>query len=1040
MTQPDRKRNEGAGPLAEHPDPFDLGRWAASPEMLAIVVFIFALAVTLFLGNSAKAYSEQGLKAEFNFQVRQTTKRIEERMATYEQVQRGAQAFLMASDSVNREEFRLYVSSLRLEEKYPGIQGLAISQIVPKDMKEQHIATVRREGFPNYTIFPTSERDTISTITHIEPFSGLNLRAHGYDMLTDSVRREAMERARDTGQAAASGKVKLIQENGERDQSGLVMYFPVYRRGATVTTVEERRKNIVAWIGAPFRMNDLMAGLGGERSSDIIMAIYDGHEASNQALLFHSIETPSQSLNHASLLQAQEQITVGGRPWTLLIRSSPVFETRLQSSEPTIIVLGGVIASAILSILFWSLASGRKRALALANSMTNHLRESEFRWKYALEGAGDGVWDLDTATGKIMFSKRWKEMLGYADSDLKGEQSEWVRLIHPEDLSATMRIADEFLSGVRPTYSNEFRMQCKDGSWKWILARGTAVSRTNDGAILRAIGTHTDITEHKQNEEALQESNNRLAMEQHRMRVILENSHDAFVALDSDGHITDWNVKAEQTFGWTSEEALGKDFADLIIPREHREAHRREMMQFSETDNKNLTSNVIEAAALHKDGHVVPVELALAGVPQLEGFAVSAFIRDISERKEAERNQAERAKALEEARVALQHSQKLEAVGKLTGGVAHDFNNVLQTIGGNVELLRFMLAGQHAIEKRLDGVMSAVDRGAKLSSQLLAFARRQPLQPVVINPSRIVVEMEDLLQRALGEAIALQTSFPENLWNVAVDRGQFENVVLNLTINARDAMPDGGILSIVLKNETVSSRSMHLGKHVPDGEYVFVLVADNGIGMSNEVLDQAFEPFFTTKPLGVGTGLGLSMAYGFVKQSGGYIQIDSAPGEGTAISIYLPKVPEAEETVPSEEGEAPVGGSETILVVEDDAEVRATVVGLLSDLGYEVIEAHDGESGLDRLRSGKHVDLLFTDVVMPGPISSPILAQEGKVLIPDLAVLFTSGYTRNALVSGGQLEKGVQLLSKPYNREQLAKRIRQVLASSTVKKDFQRLA
>lgn len=326
MTPLDPKSDEA---ITEKPfHAFDLRRWAASPEMLAVVAFLLALAVTLLLGNLAKTYSENVLEAEFDFQVRQTAKRIEERMATYEQVQRGAQAFLTASNSVDREAFQVYVSSLRLDEKYPGIQGLAISQIVPKDMKEQHIAAVRREGFPTYTIFPAGERDTFSAITHIEPFTGLNLRAHGFDMLTDAIRRDAMERARDTGQAAASGKVKLIQENGEREQAGLVMYFPVYRRGTTVATVDERRKNIVAWIGAPFRMNDLMAGIGGERSSEILLSIYDDNEISEKTLLFHSLGESSQAVNHPSLFQAQEKITVGGRPWTLLIRSSPVFEKR----------------------------------------------------------------------------------------------------------------------------------------------------------------------------------------------------------------------------------------------------------------------------------------------------------------------------------------------------------------------------------------------------------------------------------------------------------------------------------------------------------------------------------------------------------------------------------------------------------------------------------------------------------------------------------------------------------------------------------------
>jgi len=998
-----------------------------SAEVLAVVIFFLGIVTTMALWKDARNKDQTVLHTEFNFQARQTAKRIEERMATYEQVERGVQAFLLGSPDIRREDFRLYVKSLRLEETYPGIQGIAISQLVLPSDRVTHESVVRAEGFSNYRIFPIGERSVYSSITHIEPFSGLNLRALGFDMLTSPVRREAMERARDTGQAAASGKVKLIQENGVNEQSGLVMYLPVYRRGAATQSVADRRANIFAWIGAPFRMNDLMAGLGGERSSDIILAIYDGNEISEASKLYDSLAPTVPPSQDTSLFHAERRILVGGRPWILEMRSSPGFERRLNSGVPTLIVLGGAITSAMLSVLVWALASGRRRALSLAKTMTLHLRESEFRWKFALEGAGDGVWDFNVETGRIKNSKRWKEMIEYGESDLKDDFSDWERLIHPEDKEQALSIVKNFLDGASPAYFSEFRLRCKDGSWKWILARGTAVARSADGKALRAIGTHTDVTPRKRNEEALHESHRRLAMEQRRIQVILENSHDAFVALDNASRVTDWNAKATEIFGWTAHEAIGAEIDKLIVSPEHREAFRSSMSRFFATGKATVMGNVFEMHSIDKHGNVIPVELAVARIPQGAGFTISAFIRDIRERKEIEKAQAERARALEEAQTALQHAQKLEAVGKLTGGVAHDFNNVLQTVGGNIELLRHLLGEQPAIEQRLASVMAAVDRGAKLSSQLLAFARRQPLRPVVLNPFRVIQAMDDLIRRAIGEAIEFNTISDAHSWNIYADRGQLENVLLNLAINARDAMPKGGRLTVELKNVSGSSTKSSLPSRLPPGDYVRISITDNGIGMSPEVAEQAFEPFFTTKPIGEGTGLGLSMAYGFVNQSGGHIQLNSKVKQGTVITIYLPRALQQEEPMTILAEEEVAGGSETILVVEDDAAVRSTVVAMLTQLGYRVVEAHDGKSGLDILARQQDIDLLFTDVVMPGPVSSPQLAKEASRLVPGIAILFTSGYTRNALTSGGQLEKGVQLLSKPYNEEELAKKIRHVL-------------
>ncbi|MCC8392565.1 response regulator [Paraburkholderia sp. MMS20-SJTR3] len=390
----------------------------------------------------------------------------------------------------------------------------------------------------------------------------------------------------------------------------------------------------------------------------------------------------------------------------------------------------------------------------------------------------------------------------------------------------------------------------------------------------------------------------------------------------------------------------------------------------------------------------------------------------------------ERTRELEHTQTALQRSQKLEAIGKLTGGIAHDFNNILQVIGGNLQLLQSQLSDDGPALNRVLTATSAVERGAKLSSQLLAFARRQPLQPVATNLAPVITGMDDMLRRALGESVVIETVLAGGLWNVLVDPNQLENVVLNLAINARDAMPDGGKLSIELGNSMLDDDYVASDDDLLPGQYVLLAISDTGVGMTREVIERACDPFFTTKPEGMGTGLGLSMAYGFVKQSGGHFKIYSEPGHGSTIKIYLPRSHEAVVQTAPPVTAAVVGGCETILVVEDDLAVQATVVEMLRELGYHVLKADNAESALGILRSGLSIDLLFTDVVMPGAMRSPDLARRAKALLPDIEVLFTSGYTQNAIVHGGRLDAGVHLLTKPYRREQLARKIRHLLSNA----------
>ena len=408
-------------------------------------------------------------------------------------------------------------------------------------------------------------------------------------------------------------------------------------------------------------------------------------------------------------------------------------------------------------------------------------------------------------------------------------------------------------------------------------------------------------------------------------------------------------------------------------------------------------------------------ERAEAQLRQLNETLETRVIEEIAERRQAE--------------MKLAQAQKMETIGKLTGGVAHDFNNLLQVVSGNLQLLGKDVAGNSRAEQRVANAMAGVSRGSKLASQLLAFGRRQALEPKVVNVTRFVQGMDDMLRRAIGEGVEIETIVGGGLWNTFIDPAQIENALLNLAINARDAMDGQGKLTIELGNAHLDDNYARTHDEVTPGQYVMLAVSDTGSGMSDDIIQKVFEPFFSTKSEGKGSGLGLSMVYGFVKQSGGHVKIYSEVGHGTTIKLYLPRAMEAEDVEVAVDTGPVTGGTETVLVVEDDAEVRATVVELLSDLGYRVLKAVDAQSALSVIESGIPIDILFTDVVMPGTLKSPELARKARERLPDIAVLFTSGYTENSIVHGGRLDKGVELLSKPYTREALARKFRHVLAN-----------
>lgn len=418
------------------------------------------------------------------------------------------------------------------------------------------------------------------------------------------------------------------------------------------------------------------------------------------------------------------------------------------------------------------------------------------------------------------------------------------------------------------------------------------------------------------------------------------------------------------------------------------------------------------------------------------GRSMEARKRAIEELKEVNTTLQHQMLDLEAARAAqaqaevqLRQAQKLEAVGQLTGGVAHDFNNLLTVILGNSELLVEKLQDREDLRKFAQMTVNAAERGAELTNRLLAFSRKQPLQPRVLNVgAQLCNNLESLLRRTLPESVTLQIEREDNDWLAEIDPGQLEAALLNIVLNARDAMPEGGRITLTIKDTEIDEDAAQSDPEIKPGQYVMITVTDTGHGMSEETLMRVFEPFFTTKEVGRGSGLGLSMVYGFVRQSGGHVRITSRPDNGTTIVLYFPRsLSEATENDAPKPRQPISGGKETILLVEDDDLVRQQVRASLLGLGYYVVEAENGPQAIEILQKLSHVDLLFTDIVLPGGMNGRSLANAAQALRPNLKVLFTSGYTENAMIHHDRLDPEVELLSKPYRRSELAEKLRKVL-------------
>jgi PAS domain S-box-containing protein len=643
------------------------------------------------------------------------------------------------------------------------------------------------------------------------------------------------------------------------------------------------------------------------------------------------------------------------------------------------------------------------------------------RLRAVLAAAGaSGTWDWDIPAQTLHFDEHFADLYGLrAEAGAAGvPTATFFSVVHPDD-RARIKIAVAGILGGAELFSKEFRIQRSDGSVLWMHGRGQGHSDENDRPV-RFTGLLVDVTERKRTEERLR---------------IAQSAGGVGTFEHVDGFATaSVSIEFCRLLGLHPARTLpvrtingvvhegGPIIPDVEQSNEFLEgefcvtrnddgekrwiARRGEIVRHSETSGYRFIGVIYDVtAAKHAEERLRELNETLEARVQEE----------IAERQQAEES--------------LRQAQKMEAVGHLTGGIAHDFNNLLTIIIGNIDTVtrRLDANSDPRAMRSLENALKGAERAAALTQRLLAFSRRQPLDPKRTDVVRLLAGMSDLLTRSITETIAVQVLTTGDLWNVEVDPHQFENAVLNLAVNARDAMAQGGTLTIEAFNLTAVAGGAPA--YVDPGAYVVVTVTDSGTGMTPETITRVFDPFFTTKEVGKGTGLGLSMVYGFAKQSGGHVQIESKLGEGTTVSLYLPRVDDGDVILSEEALPAIELGSrdETILVVEDDDDVRAYTVEILRELGYRVVEAHDGHTALRLLdRAEQPVQLLLTDVVMP-VMSGSELADCARAVRPELKVLFTSGYTRDAIMRDGRLAPGHDLLSKPFTFMSLAAKVRDLL-------------
>ena len=631
------------------------------------------------------------------------------------------------------------------------------------------------------------------------------------------------------------------------------------------------------------------------------------------------------------------------------------------------------------------------------------LGESEERLRLALRAAHQGIFDWDLRRGVAEVSPEYVHLLEFDPAEFRETTTRWLTSIHPDDAEGAAALHEACLRGKSSGFAADFRIKTGAGTWKWVHATGQVVARDSEGRPVRLLGILADISERKTFELALRRS-------EERYRQLIEQARDAVIALDPEGRIESLNAAFETLTGGPRSCWIGRHVLDLI-----HESDRERAGQRLDEARRGHVPNPFDVALLSAAGMPVPVELTLSA--RVEAGQVAGMLalgRDITERRQLEHQ--------------LRHSQRLDSIGQLAGGVAHDFNNILTVIHGAASILRGSPQFDAALSNALQDIERAAERGGHLTRQLLAFSRRQAMQPVNLDLNHVVSNLARLLARVLGDDIVLRLDLDPLPPAIHADAGMLEQVLVNLAVNARDAMPVGGMLAITTRHVVIPPERAALRPDATAGRAACLTVADSGTGIPPDVLPRIFEPFLTTKPEGKGTGLGLATVFGIVRQHNGWIEVESEAGEGTLFRVFFPEVSRTAAPATPPEAPPPQRGSETILLAEDEAYVRSMVRTALERQGYRVIAVENGPAALARWRDNPQgIDLLLTDIVMPEGMTGYDLADTLRDDRPDLPIIFSSGYDPAMLAGRRRPAASALFLRKPYDIAGLLRAVRACL-------------
>ena len=835
----------------------------------AYLILIVSLLLTGYASLEAKHRAEGYAVDNFAIECDKIIVKIQERLLTYALILKGGAGLFESSDGVSRQEWRAYTTKLNAQQSVPGVLGIGFSQVITPSQLTAHTEAIRREGFADYTVHPAGVRDLYTSIIYLEPFSGRNLRAFGYDMWSEPVRRAAMMQARDTGEASLSGKVLLVQETNQDVQAGVLMYVPVYRHGAPVDTLEQRRAAIIGWAYSPYRMIDLTLGIievaNNPEFRRILLHIFDGNQASATNILFDkTYHNPADN----SFLYQERHINFNGKSWLLTFDS---YDSQYQAdySVTWLILLAGITLSGLLFGLMMSIINTRTNAKRQANIQNrkilagkNLLEESEFRWRFALEGAGDGLWDWDVANVAVYYSKRWKEMLGYSEEEVGSGLEEWSGRIHPEDREVALAIAQDYLAGKSNIYFIEHRLQCKDGSYKWILDRGMIVARDEAGKPLRMIGTHADITNRKQTELTLAAHNRDLA-------VIFDLSPDGIVTFDNAHRVRYVNAAFESLTGLLACQVAGADeytFTHLLKQQCAPQAVFPGFDELHRVQKINLRAH-LKRLTINIEGPDNPVLEVTLLEPNIGEISHILRLRNITQETQIDRMKSE-----------------------FLSTAAHELRTPMSSIYGYAELLVTQDLTAQEKEEFLKIILAESKTMAGILNDLLDLARIEARLALDFVMARIDV-YELIGEVAANLAVAHDREQPvvlakkQAVW-INADRAKIIQVMNNVLSNAYKYSASHSTVTIDIVQP---SKAMQSSLDI-DASHIGIRVMDEGIGMTPEQLSHAFERFYRADTSGkiLGTGLGLSIVKEIVELHHGDVTIDSVFGKGTAITIWLP--------------------------------------------------------------------------------------------------------------------------------------------------------